>query len=147
MGCDCDRYVEVWNNVFSQFNNDGNNNYTELAQKNIDTGMGLERLAMVCQDVKSIFDVDTVMKITNKVSELTGVTYGQSRERDVSLRVITDHIRSATMMICDGVLQQEGDMCCALLPQGRHHKLCTNEFPKRLSATVIEENAEPIGFI
>ncbi len=148
VGCDCDRYVEVWNNVFSQFNNDGNNNYTELAQKNIDTGMGLERLAMVCQDVKSIFDVDTVMKITNKVSELTGVTYGQSRERDVSLRVITDHIRSATMMICDGVLpsnEGRGYVLRRLLRRAaRHGKLLgTNEpFLSELSATVIEENAE-----
>ena len=104
VGCDCDRYIEVWNNVFSQFDNDGHNNYTELKQKNIDTGMGLERLACVCQNVDSLFDVDTVMNITNKVSELTGAHYGESHKRDVSLRVITDHIRSATFMICDGIL-------------------------------------------
>ncbi|MBR6095842.1 MAG: alanine--tRNA ligase [Oscillospiraceae bacterium] len=104
VGCDCDRYMEVWNVVFSQFDNDGHNNYTELSQKNIDTGMGLERLAVVSQNVNSLFDVDTVMHITNKVSEITGAHYGESRDKDVSLRVITDHIRSATFMICDGVL-------------------------------------------
>ena len=104
VGCDCDRYMEVWNVVFSQFDNDGHNNYTELKQKNIDTGMGLERLAVVSQDVDSLFDVDTVMHITNKVSEITGAHYGESYERDVSLRIITDHIRSACFMICDGVL-------------------------------------------
>ncbi len=103
-GCDCDRFMEIWNNVFSQFNNDGEGHYTELKQKNIDTGMGLERLAVVCQDVDSLFDVDTVMNITNKVSEITGAHYGESNKRDVSLRIITDHIRSATFMICDGVL-------------------------------------------
>ena len=104
VGCDCDRYIEVWNVVFSQFDNDGEGHYTELKQKNIDTGMGLERLAVVCQDVDSLFDVDTVMNITHKVTEMTGVSYGQSHSSDVSLRVITDHIRSATFMICDGVL-------------------------------------------
>ena len=104
VGCDCDRYIEIWNNVFSQFDNDGHNNYTELKQKNIDTGMGLERLACVCQNVDSLFDVDTVMNITHKVSELTGAHYGETEQRDVSLRVITDHIRSATFMICDGIL-------------------------------------------
>ena len=90
--------------VFSQFDNDGENHYTELKQKNIDTGMGLERLAAVCQGVPSLFDVDTVMNITAKVTEITGASYGQSHATDVSLRVITDHIRSATFMICDGVL-------------------------------------------
>ena len=104
VGCDCDRYIEVWNLVFTQFNNDGHDNYTPLSQKNIDTGMGLERLAVVCQDVNSLFDVDTVMNITHKVSEITGATYGQSYEKDVSLRIITDHIRSSTFMIADGVL-------------------------------------------
>ncbi|MCR5089958.1 MAG: alanine--tRNA ligase [Oscillospiraceae bacterium] len=104
VGCDCDRYIEVWNNVFSQFDNDGNGNYTELKQKNIDTGMGLERLAVVCQEVDSLFDVDTVMNITHKVSEMTGAYYGESHKKDVSLRVITDHIRSAVFMISDGVL-------------------------------------------
>ena len=104
VGCDCDRYIEVWNNVFSQFDNDGNGNYTELVQKNIDTGMGLERLAVVCQEVDSLFDVDTVMHVTHSVSELTGAFYGESHKKDVSLRVITDHIRSAVFMISDGVL-------------------------------------------
>ena len=104
VGCDCDRYIEVWNVVFSQFDNDGEGHYTELKQKNIDTGMGLERLACVCQNVPSLFDVDTVMNITHKVSEITGAHYGESHAKDVSLRVITDHIRSATFMICDGVL-------------------------------------------
>ena len=96
--------MEVWNNEFSQFNNAGQGNYTELAQKNIDTGMGLERLAVVCQDVDSLFDVDTVMNITNKVTELTGASYGNSHKMDVSLRVITDHIRASTFLIADGVL-------------------------------------------
>ena len=104
VGCDCDRYIEVWNLVFTQFNNDGHDNYTPLSQKNIDTGMGLERLAVVCQEVDSLFDVDTVMNITHKVSEITGARYGQSYEKDVSLRIITDHIRSSTFMIADGVL-------------------------------------------
>ncbi|MBR4870335.1 MAG: alanine--tRNA ligase [Oscillospiraceae bacterium] len=104
VGCDCDRYIEVWNNVFSQFDNDGQNNYTELKQKNIDTGMGLERLACVCQNVGSLFEVDTVMNVTNKVSEIVGVKYHEDAEKDISLRIITDHIRSSTMMICDGVL-------------------------------------------
>ena len=104
VGCDCDRYIEVWNNVFTQFDNDGQGNYTELKQKNIDTGMGLERLACVCQNVGSLFEVDTVMDITNKVSEIVGVKYHDDLQKDVSLRIITDHIRSSTMMICDGVL-------------------------------------------
>ena len=103
-GCDCDRYIEIWNNVFTQFDNDGQNNYTELKQKNIDTGMGLERLACVVQNVGSLFEVDTVMNITNKVSEIVGVKYHEDLEKDVSLRIITDHIRSSSMMICDGVL-------------------------------------------
>ena len=104
VGCDCDRYMEIWNNVFSQFDNDGHGNYTDLVQKNIDTGMGLERLAVACQDVDSLFDVDTVMNITHKVTEITGAHYGMSHEKDVSLRVITDHIRASVFMISDGVL-------------------------------------------
>jgi len=103
-GCDCDRYVEIWNNVFTQFDNDGAGNYTELSQKNIDTGMGLERLACVCQGVNSLFEVDTVMSIIEKISAVSGVAYKSSDATDISIRVITDHIRSATMMICDGVL-------------------------------------------
>ena len=146
VGCDCDRYIEIWNNVFSQFDNDGHNNYTELKQKNIDTGMGLERLACVCQNVDSLFDVDTVMNITHKVSELTGAHYGQSYQRDVSLRVITDHIRSATFMICDGILpsnEGRGYVLRRLLRRAaRHGKLLgVNEpFLYQVVDTVIHEN-------
>ena len=103
-GCECDRYVEIWNNVFTQFDNDGAGNYSELSQKNIDTGMGLERLACVCQGVGGLFEVDTVISIINRVSDLCDIPYGKSVSSDVSIRIITDHIRSATMMICDGVL-------------------------------------------
>ncbi|MEA4932115.1 MAG: alanine--tRNA ligase [Lawsonibacter sp.] len=146
VGCDCDRYIEVWNNVFSQFNNDGEGNYTELKQKNIDTGMGLERLACVCQGVDSLFDVDTVMNITAKVTELTGAKYGQSHATDVSLRVITDHIRSATFMICDGVLpsnEGRGYVLRRLLRRAaRHGKLLgINEpFLYQVCDTVVREN-------
>ena len=147
VGCDCDRYMEVWNNVFSQFNNDGEGHYAELIQKNIDTGMGLERLACVCQNVNSLFDTDTVMNITNKVSEITGAHYGQSESRDVSLRIITDHIRSATMMICDGVLpsnEGRGYVLRRLLRRAaRHGKLLgvNDPFLYRVCDTVIEVNA------
>ena len=103
-GCDCDRFMEIWNNVFSQFNNDGKGNYTELAQKNIDTGMGLERLACVMQGVGNLFEVDTVRALLDRVCEISGKTYGASWENDVSIRVITDHVRSATFMISDGVI-------------------------------------------
>ncbi len=104
VGCDCDRYMEIWNNVFTQFDNDGKGNYTELAQKNIDTGMGLERLASAVQDVDSIFDVDTVLALRTRVCEIAGVTYKEDYETDVSIRIITDHIRSATFMISDGIM-------------------------------------------
>ena len=146
VGCDCDRYMEVWNVVFSQFDNDGHDNYTELVQKNIDTGMGLERLAVVSQNVDSLFDVDTVMHITNKVSELTGAHYGESYENDVSLRVITDHIRSATFMICDGVLpsnEGRGYVLRRLLRRAarRGRLLGVNEaFLYRLVDTVVAVN-------
>ena len=146
VGCDCDRYIEVWNNVFSQFNSDGQGHYTELAHKNIDTGMGLERLACVCQDVPSLFDVDTVMNITHKVSELTGAHYGESQKADVSLRVITDHIRSATFLIGDGVLpsnEGRGYVLRRLLRRAaRHGKLLgVNEpFLYKVCETVIHEN-------
>ena len=145
-GCDCDRYMEFWNNVFTQFNNDGAGNYTELSQKNIDTGMGLERLAVVCQGVNSLFDVDTVMNITHKVSDITGAHYGESNKRDVSLRVITDHIRSATFMICDGILpsnEGRGYVLRRLLRRAaRHGKLLgVNEpFLYKIIDTVIHEN-------
>jgi len=146
VGCDCDRYIEVWNNVFSQFNSDGEGHYEELKQKNIDTGMGLERLACVCQDVYSLFDVDTVMNITNKVSEITGAHYGESTAKDVSLRVITDHIRSSSFMICDGVLpsnEGRGYVLRRLLRRAaRHGKLLgVNEpFLYKVCDTVVHEN-------
>ena len=103
-GCDCDRFMEIWNNVFSQFNNDGKGNYTELAQKNIDTGMGLERLACVMQGVGNLFEVDTVRALLDRVCEISGKAYGAEWATDVSIRVITDHVRSATFMISDGVI-------------------------------------------
>ena len=146
VGCDCDRFIEVWNVVFSQFNNDGNDNYTELQQKNIDTGMGLERLAVVVQGVNSLFDVDTVMNITHKVSELTGATYGQSHEKDVSLRVITDQIRASVMMISDGVLpsnEGRGYVLRRLLRRAaRHGRLLGMQKPflHEVIPTVVREN-------
>ncbi len=103
-GCDCDRFMEFWNLVFTQFDNDGNNNYTRLAKPNIDTGMGLERLACLMQGVNNLFEVDTVRNIMMKVSEKSGVKYGEGHESDISLRVVTDHIRSTTFMVCDGVV-------------------------------------------
>ena len=103
VGCECDRYMEIWNNVFTQFDNDGNGHYSELEQKNIDTGMGLERLASVVQDVDSIFDVDTIKALRDHVCKLAGKTYGDGYNNDVSIRVITDHIRSVTFMISDGI--------------------------------------------
>ncbi|MDO5444493.1 MAG: alanine--tRNA ligase [Eubacteriales bacterium] len=146
VGCDCDRYIEVWNNVFSQFDNDGHNNYTELKQKNIDTGMGLERLAVVCQGVNSLFDVDTVMNITNKVSELTGAYYGKDTKTDISLRVITDHIRSSVFMISDGITptnEGRGYILRRLMRRAaRHGKLLNvNEpFLWKVVDTVVHEN-------
>ena len=146
VGCDCDRYIEVWNNVFSQFDNDGHNNYTELKQKNIDTGMGLERLACVCQNVNSLFDVDTVMNITNKVSELTGAYYGRDHKTDVSLRVITDHIRSSVFMISDGILpsnEGRGYVLRRLMRRAaRHGKLLNvnDAFLWKIVDTVVHEN-------
>ena len=104
VGCDCDRYMEIWNDVFTQFDNDGNGNYSELEQKNIDTGMGLERLASVVQDVDSIFDVDTIKALRDHVCRLAGKEYGKEYNNDVSIRVITDHIRSVTFMISDGIM-------------------------------------------
>ncbi len=153
VGCDCDRYMEVWNNVFSQFDNDGNGNYTELAQKNIDTGMGLERLAVVCQDVNSLFDVDTVMNITNKVTELTGASYGQSTKMDVSLRVITDHIRASSFMIADGVRptnEGRGYVLRRLLRRAARHGrlLGTNKpFLYKVVETVIQENESHYSYL
>ena len=146
VGCECDRYMEVWNNVFSQFDNDGQGNYTELEQKNIDTGMGLERLAVVCQDVYSLFDVDTVMNITNHVTAITGASYGQSGKTDISLRVITDHIRASTFMIADGVQptnEGRGYVLRRLLRRAaRHGKLLgvNRPFLYEVVETVIKEN-------
>lgn len=146
VGCDCDRYMEVWNNVFSQFDNDGNGNYTELKQKNIDTGMGLERLACVVQGVGSLFDVDTVRNITNKVSEIAGKHYGDSEKTDISLRVVTDHIRSTVMMICDGVIpsnEGRGYVLRRLLRRAaRHGKLLGIDRPflSEVATTVINES-------
>ena len=152
-GCDCDRFMEVWNNVFSQFDNDGNGNYTELVQKNIDTGMGLERLAVVCQNVNSLFDVDTVMNITNHVTRLTGASYGQSYKTDVSLRVITDHIRASTFMIADGVLPSNegcGYVLRRLLRRAaRHGKLLgvNNPFLYEVVQTVVQENEKHYAYL
>ena len=152
-GCDCDRFMEVWNNVFSQFDNDGNGNYTELVQKNIDTGMGLERLAVVCQDVNSLFDVDTVMNITNHVTAITGASYGQSFKMDVSLRVITDHIRASTFMIADGVLpsnEGRGYVLRRLLRRAaRHGKLLgvNRPFLFEVVGTVIQENGSHYTYL
>ncbi|MGI6497626.1 MAG: alanine--tRNA ligase [Oscillospiraceae bacterium] len=146
VGCDCDRYVEFWNLVFTQFYNDGNGNYSDLKQKNIDTGMGLERLACIMQDVESLFDVDTVMRITQHVSRITGTAYGQSDKIDVSLRVITDHIRSTTMMICDGILpsnEGRGYVLRRLLRRAaRHGRLLGVERPflYEVCETVIAES-------
>ncbi len=146
VGCECDRFMEIWNNVFSQFDNDGHGNYTELVQKNIDTGMGLERLAVVCQDVNSLFDVDTVMNITNHVTAITGASYGQSAKNDVSLRVITDHIRASTFMIADGVQptnEGRGYVLRRLLRRAaRHGKLLgvNKPFLYEVVETVIKEN-------
>ena len=152
-GCDCDRFMEVWNNVFSQFNNDGAGNYTELAQKNIDTGMGLERLACVCQNVNSLFDVDTVMNITNHVTRLTGASYGQSNKTDVSLRVITDHIRASCFMIADGVRptnEGRGYVLRRLMRRAaRHGRLLgvTEPFLYKVVETVIQENEIHYGYL
>ncbi len=148
VGCECDRYVEIWNLVFSQFNNDGKGNYTELVQKNIDTGMGLERLACVMQGVDNLFLVDTVQNIMKHVSEISGVAYGQSEKTDVSLRVITDHIRSTVFMIGDGVLpsnEGRGYVLRRLLRRAaRHGKLLgiNGAFLSQVVDTVIGENGK-----
>ena len=143
VGCECDRYIEVWNNVFTQFDNDGNNHYTELAQKNIDTGMGLERLAVVVQDVDSIFDVDTIQALRNKVCEFAHTEYKADEAKDVSIRLITDHIRSATFMISDGIMptnEGRGYVLRRLIRRAaRHGRLLGIEgkFLADLSASVI----------
>ena len=144
VGCECDRYMEIWNNVFTQFDNDGHNNYTELEQKNIDTGMGLERLACIVQNVDSMFDIDTMKALRDHVCRITGVTYGTSDETDVSLRVITDHIRSVTFMISDGIMPSNsgrGYVLRRLLRRAcRHGRLLGIEraFLVELAQTVID---------
>ena len=145
-GCDCDRFMEIWNNVFSQFNNDGNGNYTELAQKNIDTGMGLERLACVMQGVDNLFEVDTVRNILNTVCSIAEKTYGANKDNDVSIRVVTDHIRSATFMISDGVIpsnEGRGYVLRRILRRAcRHGKLLgiNRKFMTELCRVVISQN-------
>lgn len=146
VGCDCDRYVEIWNNVFTQFEGDGNGNYEELANKNIDTGMGLERLAMVMQDVDSIFEVDTVRAIRDKVCSFANAVYGENEKQDYSIRVITEHIRSVTFMVSDGITpsnEGRGYVLRRLLRRAaRHGRLLgiSGEFLAKLSTTVIEES-------
>ena len=146
VGCDCDRYMEVWNNVFTQFENDGNGNYTTLKQKNIDTGMGLERLAVVVQDVDSIFDVDTICALRNLVCEIAHKEYEKNYADDVSIRLITDHIRSATFMISDGIMptnEGRGYVLRRLIRRAaRHGRLLGIEgtFLAKLSAQVIESS-------
>ena len=144
VGCDCDRYMEVWNDVFTQFDNDGNGNYTELDNKNIDTGMGLERLAVAVQGVDSIFDVDTVRSLREKVSEITRHPYHVQEKDDISIRLITDHIRSATFLISDGVMpsnEGRGYVLRRLIRRAaRHGRLLGVEgtFLAQLSESVIE---------
>ena len=145
-GCDCDRFMEIWNNVFSQFNNDGAGNYTELSQKNIDTGMGLERLACVMQGVDNLFEVDTVRRLLDTVCSIAGKKYGESAKDDVSIRVITDHVRSSTFMISDGVIpsnEGRGYVLRRILRRAcRHGKLLGIDrlFLRELCEIVIEQN-------
>ncbi|MBP3368677.1 MAG: alanine--tRNA ligase, partial [Clostridia bacterium] len=145
-GCDCDRFMEIWNNVFSQFNSDGKGGYTELEHKNIDTGMGLERLACVMQGVDNMFEVDGVRKILDKVVEISGKNYGENKDNDISIRVITDHVRGATFMICDGVIpsnEGRGYVLRRILRRAaRHGKLLgiSREFLTEVCDVVIAEN-------
>lgn len=144
VGCECDRYIEIWNNVFTQFESDGKGNYTELEQKNIDTGMGLERLAAVVQDVESIFDVDTIRALRNHVCAMSGKEYQKEYKWDVSIRIVTDHIRSATFMISDGIMpanEGRGYVLRRIIRRAaRHARLLgiEGEFLADLSKTVIE---------
>lgn len=152
-GCDCDRYTEFWNNVFTQFDNDGNGNYTPLDHPNIDTGMGLERLACIMQGVDNLFEVDTVQNIMKKISSISGVHYHEDEKSDVSLRVITDHIRSATFMIGDGVIPSNngrGYVLRRLIRRAcRHGRLLgVNEpFLYRVVDTVIDENLSAYDYL
>ena len=148
VGCECDRFMEVWNNVFTQFDNDGHGNYTELAQKNIDTGMGLERLAVVVQDVDSVFDIDTMKAIRDRICQIAGVEYETDAAKDVSIRLITDHIRSTTFMISDGILpsnEGRGYVLRRLIRRAaRHGRLLgiQDKFMATLSETVINESKD-----
>lgn len=148
VGCECDRYMEVWNNVFTQFESDGKGNYTELDQKNIDTGMGLERLAVAVQDVHSIFEVDTIRALLDKVAELAGIKYQENEKKDISLRLITDHIRSVTFMISDGIIgsnEGRGYVLRRLLRRAaRHGRLLgiEGEFLLELCKVVIETSKD-----
>ena len=147
-GCDCDRYMEIWNNVFTQFENDGNGNYETLKQKNIDTGMGLERLAVVCQEVDSMFDVDTIVALRDKVCEFARIPYHTDEKKDVSIRRIVDHIRSSTFMISDGIMptnEGRGYVLRRLIRgAARHGRLLGIEgaFLSELSKTVIETSRD-----
>ena len=144
VGCECDRYIEVWNNVFTQFENDGHGNYTELKQKNIDTGMGLERLAVVVQDVDSLFTVDTNKALLDEVCALAHTEYQVDYKKDVSLRIIADHVKSCTFMISDGIMpsnEGRGYVLRRLIRRAaRHGRLLGIEgrFMPELSKTVIE---------
>ena len=148
VGCDCDRFMEVWNNVFTQYDGDGNGNYTELANKNIDTGMGLERLAVVVQDVTSVFDIDTMKAIRDRICELANVEYQTDEAKDVSIRLITDHIRSSTFLISDGVMpsnEGRGYVLRRLIRRAaRHGRLLgiKDLFLANLSQTVIAESKD-----
>lgn len=148
VGCECDRFMEVWNNVFTQYDGDGKGNYTELANKNIDTGMGLERLAVVVQDVGSVFDIDTMKAIRDRICEIAGTSYGEEEEKDISIRLITDHIRSATFLISDGVMpsnEGRGYVLRRLIRRvARHGRLLgiQEQFLANLSQTVIAESKD-----
>ena len=148
VGCECDRYMEIWNNVFTQFNGDGKGNYEELENKNIDTGMGLERLAVVVQDVDSVYDIDTMKAIRDKICELCGTKYQTDEEKDISIRLITDHIRSSTFMISDGIQpsnEGRGYVLRRLIRRAVRHgrKLgIENKFMAELSQTVITESKD-----
>ena len=148
VGCECDRFMEVWNNVFTQFEGDGKGNYVELAQKNIDTGMGLERLAVVMQDVDSVFDIDTMKAIRDKICEMSGKTYQTNENDDISIRLITDHIRSSTFLVSDGVMpsnEGRGYVLRRLIRRAaRHGRMLgiDGTFLARLSETVIAESKD-----
>lgn len=148
VGCECDRFMEVWNNVFTQFDNDGHGNYTELIQKNIDTGMGLERLAVVVQEVDSVFDIDTMKAIRDNICAIANVKYRSDEKKDVSIRLITDHIRSSTFMISDGIMpsnEGRGYVLRRLIRRAaRHGRLLgiEDKFLAKLSQTVIKESKD-----